>query len=117
MLLQRDRDVHVRQAALAAGFQAAADPAEWLGFVGRKLGSRLVEIRVKALELLGQHGGAGDLRRVVARFKDEHEDVRRAAVEAAAKLAPEQAVALAARMLGDPQRSVAAAAWRCWHAI
>jgi|GEM_PF-3119722 HEAT repeat protein len=107
MLLQRDRDVHVRMAALAAGFDAVIDPAEWLAFVRRKLGSRFVEIRAKALELLGQHGDAGDLRRIVARFKDEQEDVRRAAVEAVAKLAPEQAVTSAARMLCDPQRPVA----------
>jgi len=109
MLLQRDRDVQVRQAALAAGFEAA-DPAEWLKFVRRKLGSRFAEIRATALELLGRHGDAGDLRRIAARFKDEHEDVRRAALEAAAILAPEQAVAWATCMLCDPQRSVAAAA-------
>ena len=106
----RDPVPSVRKAVL----RALADCAEPLinNHARRLLIDADPGVRVCALDVLGTHGDADDVGRVVAALADSHDRVRRAALCAAVALAPDRRAQLAQTMLTDPSGLVARQAVR-----
>ncbi|NOX53076.1 MAG: HEAT repeat domain-containing protein, partial [Planctomycetes bacterium] len=109
--LLRHHEVKVRLQALGICLPVSLEP-RLLNQVRRLTRHGHWEVRRDAVALLGQHGSEQDLPVVTRRLADSDEDVREAALQAACRLAPEQAVKLAERMLTDPERCVVEAALR-----
>jgi HEAT repeat protein len=108
--LMRDRDPDVSCCAMDAALSLATDQRTWLHDVRRRCTSGAWQVRLKAIELLRSHGDETDLPRVTARFNDTDEDVRRAALHAAAALAPQREDEFALQLLTDADEDVARAA-------
>ena len=104
--LLRDKAPRVRLATLKSLPRLMPDRDALVDQLRRKSGDRHENIRWTAVEMLAEHGGAGELPTILGRFKDRNENVRFAALREACRLEPSREREFAAALLTDPDVDV-----------
>lgn len=108
--LLEDPEECVRDRAFALIKRIGKNQSGMIESLRRMLDTPNTEARSLVIELLGEHGDAGDLAKITSFLHDTRWQVRRSALAAAARLAPEQTSELALAGLRDRDDDVAKSA-------